>query len=104
MSLIEYVHKLETVTVHILDKQLISAVNRLGFLVDYATISPADMRLNITTFSWLGRMTGIVKEHKKIAASKRTQFHELLTVSSLNIWILVIALLFIRMMTEYNAI
>lgn len=88
MSLIAYVDKLETVTVHTLDKKLINAVNRLSCLVDYATISPADMRLNITTFSWLGRMSGIVKEHKKIAASKRTLFQELLNVSCLKILIL----------------
>lgn len=83
MSLITFVEKFEEVTMHVLDKKLLDSLTRLSFLVDYATITPADMRLNITTFSWNSRMSGIIQEHRKIVADKTLEYQEALKVSSI---------------------
>lgn len=81
MSLIAFVEKFEEVMMSTLDKKLLDSLKRLSFLVDYATIVPADMRLNITTFSWNSRMSGIIQEHRKIVADKTNEYQEALKVS-----------------------
>ena len=69
-------------TIGELEKKLVMAKNRLAFLVDYTTMSPADMRLNSTTFTWHGRMPAIFEEHKLIIQEKRAQYEEALKVCS----------------------
>ena len=65
-----------------LEKKLISAKNRLSFLVDYASFSPAEMRLNSNTFMWHGRMGAIFEEHRLIIAEKKVQYEEALKVNT----------------------
>ena len=80
MELKEYIIKVETDTIYELEKKLVSAKNRLAFLVDYASFSPAEMRLNSNTFMWHGRMPAIFEEHRLIISEKRTQYEEALKV------------------------
>ena len=80
MDLQEYIKKVETETIFTLEKRLVQAKNRLAFLVDYASFSPAEMRLNSNTFMWHGRMSAIFEEHRLIAAEKKTQYEEALKV------------------------
>ena len=77
-----YTLQAESVTIGELEKKLVMAKNRLAFLVDYTTMSPADMRLNSTTFTWHGRMPAIFEEHKLIIQEKRAQYEEALKVCS----------------------
>ena len=80
MELKEYIQKVETDTIFTLEKRLVQAKNRLAFLVDYASFSPAEMRLNSNTFMWHGRMSAIFEEHRLIAAEKKSQYEEALKV------------------------
>ena len=82
MELKDYIIKVETDTIYELEKKLVSAKNRLAFLVDYASFSPAEMRLNSNTFMWHGRMPAIFEEHRLIISEKRTQYEEALKVKS----------------------
>lgn len=80
MELQAYIQKVETETIFELEKKLNQAKNRLGFLVDYASFSPSEMRLNSNTFQWHGRMPAIFEEHKLIIGEKRAQYEEALKV------------------------
>ena len=80
MELKEYIHKVENDTIYTLEKKLVGAKNRLAFLVDYASFSPAEMRLNSNTFMWNDRMPAIFDEHRLIINEKRAQYEEALKV------------------------
>lgn len=80
MELKAYIEKVESETIYVLEKRLVAAKNRLTFLVDYASFSPAEMRLNTNTFMWNGRMAAIFEEHKMIINEKRSQYEEALKV------------------------
>ena len=81
MELKEYISKVENETIFVQEKKLVSAKNRLAFLVDYANFSPAEMRLNSNTFMWHGRMPAIFEEHRLIISEKKTQYEEALKVT-----------------------
>lgn len=80
MELKDYINKVENNTIFALEKKLVQAKNRLAFLVDYASFSPAEMRLNSNTFMWNDRMPAIFEEHRLIISEKRSQYEEALKV------------------------
>lgn len=63
-----------------LEKKLVESKNRLTFLVDYVTQSPADIRLNNNTFQWHDRMGAIFEEHRKIMHEKSKEYQDGLKV------------------------
>ena len=81
MQLKEFMKKVETDTIYQLEKKLTQAKNRLRFLVDYAQFSPAEMRMNSSTFLWNARMPTVFEEHKVIINEKKVQYEEGLKVS-----------------------
>ncbi|XP_074662516.1 dynein axonemal heavy chain 7-like [Tubulanus polymorphus] len=76
IELKEYINKVETVTIFELENRLMDAKDRLAFLVEHTSFSPAEMRLNSSTFTWHGRMPDIFREHKMIVDEKRVQYEE----------------------------
>ena len=80
MELLAYVKQVESDIIHQLDIKLQDAKDRLMFLLNYATIPLEDMKLNIKTFSWLGKMDSVIAGHKLIAEAKREEFQEALKV------------------------
>lgn len=48
--------------------------------MDYASFSPADMRLNNSVFQWHFRMPEVFEEHKKIINANRVQYENSLKV------------------------
>ncbi|CAH1790213.1 unnamed protein product [Owenia fusiformis] len=78
MELMAFIDNVEKVTIFQLEEQLVHAKDRLAFLVDYASFSPAEMRLNSNTFMWNGRMPAIFEEHRLIIGEKRNQYEEAL--------------------------
>jgi len=80
MQLKAFMEQVETETVFALEKRLVQAKTRLAFLVDYASFTPSEIRLNSNTFTWHGRMPAIIDEHKTIMAEKRAQYEDALKV------------------------
>jgi hypothetical protein len=80
MELKAFMEKVESETMYSLEKKLIQAKNRLAFLVDFAQFSPTDIRSNTKTFTWNGRMPGIIDEHRAIIAEKKAQYEDALKV------------------------
>ncbi|XP_069839698.1 dynein axonemal heavy chain 7 isoform X1 [Dendropsophus ebraccatus] len=76
MELKEYIQKVEAQDMMDMELKLVEAKNRLLFLVDYVTLSPADIRLNNSTFQWHGRMGEVFEEHRKIIREKTEQYQE----------------------------
>ncbi|XP_043929631.1 dynein axonemal heavy chain 7 [Protopterus annectens] len=71
-----YVLKAENEDMIEMEQKLVDVKNRLAFLVDYATFSPADIRLNSSTFQWYTRMPEIFEEHRTIVKEKTEQYQE----------------------------
>ena len=80
MELRAYIDTVEKKTIHVLEKDLVNSRDRLAFLVDYASFSPAEIRLNSSTFQWHERMPEIFAEHKTIVDEKTSQYQEGLKV------------------------
>lgn len=80
MELKTQVEKAETETIFELEKKLFQARIRLDFLLDIATLTPAQIRSNNQTFSWNDRLPLVFEEHRTIAADKTTQFQDALKV------------------------
>jgi len=85
MELIEYVEKVESETIYTLERRLVEARTTLAFLVEYVSISPAEMRSNADTFEWFNRMQDIFDEHRAIVADKQIQFQDALKVPFLSL-------------------
>jgi dynein heavy chain len=81
MELKAAVEKAETDTIFELEKKLFQARIRLDFLLDIATLTPAQIRSNNQTFSWNDRLPLVFEEHKTIATDKTNQFQEALKVN-----------------------
>lgn len=81
MELKKAVQKAESETVFELEKKLFQARIRLEFLLDNATLSPAQIRSNNQTFSWNDRLPNVFEEHRSIIAEKTVQFQEALKVT-----------------------
>ncbi|XP_068103443.1 dynein axonemal heavy chain 7-like [Hyperolius riggenbachi] len=80
MELKEYIQKFEAQDMQDMEQKLIESKNRLTFLVDYVTLSPADIRLNSSTFQWHDRMGEIFEEHRNIIKEKTKEYQEGLKV------------------------
>jgi dynein heavy chain len=76
----DYMQKMETEILHALEKKINTAKTRLFLLIDFATMTPTEMRLNSNTFSWTNRMFGVIAESKQIIAEKTVEFQESLTL------------------------
>uniref|UniRef100_A0A8C5QX10 Dynein axonemal heavy chain 7 n=1 Tax=Leptobrachium leishanense TaxID=445787 RepID=A0A8C5QX10_9ANUR len=76
MELKEFIKKVETHDMLDLEQKLVDAKNRLIFLVDYSIFSPADIRLNNSTFLWHDRMGEIFEEHRSIVKEKTEQYQD----------------------------
>ncbi|XP_073489206.1 dynein axonemal heavy chain 7 isoform X1 [Aquarana catesbeiana] len=76
MELKEYIQKVEAQDMLDLGRKLVESKNRLTFLVDYVTQSPADIRLNNDTFQWHDRMGAIFEEHRKIMHEKSQEYQD----------------------------
>ncbi|XP_006814570.1 dynein axonemal heavy chain 7-like [Saccoglossus kowalevskii] len=76
MELKIFIEKVENETVFEMEKQLVEARDRLAFLADFASFSPAEMRLNNNTFQWNERMPEIFNEHKQIMQEKKSQYED----------------------------
>ncbi|XP_053554548.1 dynein axonemal heavy chain 7 [Bombina bombina] len=76
MELKAYIQKVEAQDMMDLERKLFEAKNHLIFLIDYAVFSPADIRMNNSTFQWHDRMAEIFEEHRKIICEKTVQFQE----------------------------
>lgn len=80
MELTEYIKTVEKKEMLTLEKQLVESRDRLSFLVDYASFSPAEMRLNSSSFQWHERMPEIFMEHRQIVDEKTSQYQDGLKV------------------------
>ncbi|XP_055967922.1 dynein axonemal heavy chain 7 [Sorex fumeus] len=76
MEMKAYIQKVETVDMVELGQKLVDSKNCLAFLIECATFSPADLRLNNNVFQWYGRMDEIFDEHRKIIKEKTEQYQE----------------------------
>ncbi|PIK59398.1 putative dynein heavy chain 7, axonemal isoform X1 [Apostichopus japonicus] len=76
MELTEYIKTVEKKEIFVLEKQLVESRDRLTFLVDYASFSPAEMRLNSSSFQWHERMPEIFSEHRQILEEKTSQYQD----------------------------
>lgn len=77
--------KVETRDMLELEQKLADAVNRVAFLIECVSFSPADIRLNSNVFQWYARMPDIFEEHRKIIKEKTDQFQDGLKVCNDNI-------------------
>ena len=66
--------KLETLVG--LETKINDAKTRLFLLIDYATMSPSEMRLNSSTFSWPIKITKVITDNHKIITEKTADFQE----------------------------
>lgn len=80
-----YIKKVETVDMIDLGRRLVDSKNCLSFLIECATFSPADIRLNNNVFQWYGRMEEIFDEHRRIIAEKTEQYQDGLKVGTTEI-------------------
>ncbi|KAM4608668.1 dynein axonemal heavy chain 7 [Polymixia lowei] len=74
MELKAYMNKVETTEMPLLEQRLADSNARLCFLIDYITLSPADMRLNRQTCLWHARMTSIFEEHRQIVKDRTEKY------------------------------
>lgn len=82
MLLQAYVTKVETIDLPLLEQRLAESSTHLGFLVDYVTLSPADMNLNRATAQWHTLMPSVFQDHRQIVAEKAEQYQADLKVSA----------------------
>ncbi|KAG7268093.1 LOW QUALITY PROTEIN: hypothetical protein CRUP_011869 [Coryphaenoides rupestris] len=61
-----YVTKVETIDLPLLEQRLAESSTHLGFLVDYVTLSLADMNLNRATAHWHTLMPSVFQDHRQI--------------------------------------
>lgn len=80
MSLKTFIEKVESDTIFLMEKRLMASRERLSFLSDFSSFSPAEIRLNAQVFMWHGRMAAVFEEHKLIISEKKAQFEEGLKV------------------------
>ncbi|XP_051841933.1 dynein axonemal heavy chain 7 [Antechinus flavipes] len=76
MELQAYIKKVETTDMIELGQKLVDAKNCLAFLIEHASFSPADFRLNNNVFQWYARMGEIFDEHRKIIKEKTEQYQD----------------------------
>ena len=77
-----YVSKVEADDMPLLEQRLAESNARLCFLVDYVTLSPADITLNRVTAQWHMRMPAVFQDHQQMVAEKTEQYQAGLKVSA----------------------
>ena len=78
MQLKEYINNVENETIFELENRLVKAKERLSFLIDHVTFSPADIRQNNNVFQWHRRMPDVFAEHQNIINANRIQYENAL--------------------------
>lgn len=78
MQLKEYINNVENETIYELENRLVKAKERLSFLIDHVTFSPADIRQNNGVFQWHHRMPDVFVEHQNIINANRIQYENAL--------------------------
>lgn len=78
MELKTYINQVENETIFELESRLVITKERLSFLVDFVTFSPADIRMNNSVFQWHQRMPEVFQEHQKIIDANRLQYESAL--------------------------
>ena len=68
--------KTELETLPELEQKMNMAKKHLFLLFDFATLSPQEVRLNSSTFSWSGHIVEVVHESKLMIDDKMRQFQE----------------------------
>ena len=63
-------------TLGVLEHKINEAKTRLFLLIDYATMSPSEMRLNSSTFSWPIRIATVIRDGQMLIADKTDKFQE----------------------------
>lgn len=63
-----------------LEQRLANSNMQLCSLIDFVSLSPADMELNRKTIQWPGRLPTIFEEHDQIVSEKTTQYQNSLKV------------------------
>ena len=70
--------KTEIETLPELELKMNLAKRHLFLLFDFATLSPQDVRINTTTFTWSAHIFEVVNECKQMIEAKTKQFQEAL--------------------------
>ena len=78
MELRSYIQQIQNDTMFDLESRLVNTKERLSFLVDFVTLSPADVRMNNSVFQWHQRMPEVFGEHQKIVDANRAQYENAL--------------------------
>lgn len=86
MQLKQFIEKVESDTIFVMEKRLMESKDRLAFLSDYAQFNPAEIRVNAQVFMWHGRMPAVFEEHKLIVSEKRNQYEDALKVGHVRDW------------------
>ena len=80
MELKHYIAGIRETDIFALEERIILAKKRLEFLVDYTSMSPAEMRINSEAFNWHSRMPPIFEEHEEIIGASKRQAENALKV------------------------
>lgn len=75
-----YITKVETTEMPLLQQRLADSATQLCFLVEFATLSTLDMKLNTKTIQWFKRMPSIFEEHQQIVSKMTEQYQNGLKV------------------------
>ncbi|KAM4624509.1 dynein axonemal heavy chain 3 [Polymixia lowei] len=70
VSLSRYLKHAGEVTVHKLKDEIVEAVNRLNFLLDYAALPADDLRLNSSVFRWPDYIITVLDQSKTCQAAR----------------------------------
>ncbi|XP_035261919.1 dynein heavy chain 3, axonemal [Anguilla anguilla] len=73
VALNQYLKKSSEVTVYKLKEEIGEAANRLNFLLDFATLSDEDLKLNSTVFHWPDQILTLFEQSKNRLASYREE-------------------------------
>jgi len=73
---VAYMNKTELETLPELEQKMNLAKRHLFLLFDFATLSPQEIRLNSSTFTWSGHIFDVLHECKQIVEVKMKQFQE----------------------------
>jgi len=65
-----------------MEKKLVTCKERLGFLVDFTSFTPREIRMNSEVFKWYNRMDRVFEDHERIVSDKTNQYQEGLKVRS----------------------
>jgi len=68
----------ENETLPELEQKMNLAKRQLFVLFDFATLSPHELRLNSSTFSWSGHISDVVADSKQLIDAKTRQFQDAL--------------------------